>query len=173
MARSPGSAQWHLVGARQRRAVAGSAAARLIAPETRLRRLQQRERGGTIEQSLSHLSACLAEPEKIDVNETLVAGTFAGAKKGIWGRPYGAGRGDENHRYRRSPLSSARRANGERAASGGNVGGGDAEGQFLPAEVRGPIGDKARQHGFHDCIDTEDMLRKWIARYREAGLLPA
>ena len=32
---------------------------------------------------------------------------------------------------------------------------------------------KARQHGFHDCIDTEDMLRKWIARYREARLLPA
>ncbi len=31
---------------------------------------------------------------------------------------------------------------------------------------------KARQHGFHDCIDTEDMLRKWFARYQEAGLLP-
>ncbi len=31
---------------------------------------------------------------------------------------------------------------------------------------------KARQYGFHDCIDTEDMLRKWIARYQEVLLLP-
>jgi nucleoside-diphosphate-sugar epimerase len=31
---------------------------------------------------------------------------------------------------------------------------------------------KARQYGFHDCIDTEDMLRKWMKRYQEAGLLP-
>ncbi|MCG8424052.1 MAG: NAD-dependent epimerase/dehydratase family protein [Proteobacteria bacterium] len=31
---------------------------------------------------------------------------------------------------------------------------------------------KARLHGFHDCIDTEDMFRKWIRRYQEARLLP-
>lgn len=29
-----------------------------------------------------------------------------------------------------------------------------------------------RQAGFTDCIDTEDMLRKWFHRYREQGLLP-
>ena len=27
---------------------------------------------------------------------------------------------------------------------------------------------KARQFGFHDCIDTEDMLRKWMKRYQDA-----
>jgi nucleoside-diphosphate-sugar epimerase len=32
---------------------------------------------------------------------------------------------------------------------------------------------KARQAGFHDCADTEDMFRKWIARYQESRLLPA
>lgn len=31
---------------------------------------------------------------------------------------------------------------------------------------------RARQAGFHDCIDTEDMLRKWIRRYQEQRLLP-
>jgi nucleoside-diphosphate-sugar epimerase len=31
---------------------------------------------------------------------------------------------------------------------------------------------KARQYGFHDCVDTEDMLRKWLARYQELRLLP-
>jgi nucleoside-diphosphate-sugar epimerase len=31
---------------------------------------------------------------------------------------------------------------------------------------------KARQHGFHDCIDTEDMLRKWFHRFQELKLLP-
>jgi nucleoside-diphosphate-sugar epimerase len=31
---------------------------------------------------------------------------------------------------------------------------------------------KARQHGFHDCIDTEDMLRKWFRRFQELKLLP-
>lgn len=29
-----------------------------------------------------------------------------------------------------------------------------------------------REAGFHDCIDTEDMLRKWFALYRERRLLP-
>jgi nucleoside-diphosphate-sugar epimerase len=31
---------------------------------------------------------------------------------------------------------------------------------------------KARQAGFADCIDTEDMLRKWFARFQELRLLP-
>jgi nucleoside-diphosphate-sugar epimerase len=31
---------------------------------------------------------------------------------------------------------------------------------------------KIRQAGFHDCIDTEDMLRKWFRRYQELGWLP-
>ena len=31
---------------------------------------------------------------------------------------------------------------------------------------------KARQAGFHDCIDTEDMLRKWFRRFQELKLLP-
>jgi len=31
---------------------------------------------------------------------------------------------------------------------------------------------KARQHGFHDCVDTEDMLRKWFRRFQELKLLP-
>ena len=30
----------------------------------------------------------------------------------------------------------------------------------------------ARQAGFHDCIDTEDMFRKWFERFRERRLLP-
>ena len=32
---------------------------------------------------------------------------------------------------------------------------------------------KARQFGFQDCMDTEDMLRKWMKRYQDAKLLPA
>ena len=31
---------------------------------------------------------------------------------------------------------------------------------------------KARQAGFHDCIDTQDMLRKWFRRYQSLRLLP-
>lgn len=31
---------------------------------------------------------------------------------------------------------------------------------------------KARQAGFHDCIDTEDMFRKWFLRFQELRLLP-
>ena len=31
---------------------------------------------------------------------------------------------------------------------------------------------KLRQAGFGDCIDTEDMFRKWFARFRERRLLP-
>lgn len=31
---------------------------------------------------------------------------------------------------------------------------------------------KARQHGFHDCIDTEDMFRKWFKRFQDLRLLP-
>jgi hypothetical protein len=31
---------------------------------------------------------------------------------------------------------------------------------------------KARQAGFTECIDTEDMLRKWISRWQDLRLLP-
>ncbi len=31
---------------------------------------------------------------------------------------------------------------------------------------------KARQAGFHDCMDTEDMFRKWFRRFQELRLLP-
>jgi nucleoside-diphosphate-sugar epimerase len=31
---------------------------------------------------------------------------------------------------------------------------------------------KARQAGFHDCIDTQDMLRKWFRRFQDKRLLP-
>lgn len=31
---------------------------------------------------------------------------------------------------------------------------------------------KARQAGFADCVDTEDMLRKWFRRFQELRLLP-
>jgi nucleoside-diphosphate-sugar epimerase len=31
---------------------------------------------------------------------------------------------------------------------------------------------KARQAGFHDCMDTEDMFRKWFRRFRELRWLP-
>lgn len=31
---------------------------------------------------------------------------------------------------------------------------------------------KARQAGFRDCMDTEDMFRKWIRRYQELGWIP-
>ena len=46
------------------------------------RRFQQWQRDGTIEKILSHLSAYLAEQKKIDLQESFVDGTFAGAKKG-------------------------------------------------------------------------------------------
>jgi nucleoside-diphosphate-sugar epimerase len=31
---------------------------------------------------------------------------------------------------------------------------------------------KARQAGFHDCMDTEDMFRKWFRRFRDLRWLP-
>ncbi|HVN28389.1 MAG TPA: SDR family oxidoreductase [Candidatus Binataceae bacterium] len=31
---------------------------------------------------------------------------------------------------------------------------------------------KLRQAGFQDCIDTQDMLRKWIKRFQDSRLLP-
>jgi nucleoside-diphosphate-sugar epimerase len=42
--------------------------------------------------------------------------------------------------------------------------------QFPPAMLVSTI--KARQAGFHDCIDTEDMFRKWFKRWQELKLLP-
>ena len=31
---------------------------------------------------------------------------------------------------------------------------------------------KARQAGFTDCMDTEDMFRKWIGHFQATGLFP-
>ncbi len=31
---------------------------------------------------------------------------------------------------------------------------------------------KARQHGFHDCIDTAEMFLEWLTEYRRRGALP-
>ena len=31
---------------------------------------------------------------------------------------------------------------------------------------------KARQAGFHDCMDSEDMFRKWFRRFRDLRWLP-
>jgi hypothetical protein len=31
---------------------------------------------------------------------------------------------------------------------------------------------KIRQAGFADCVDTEDMFRKWFRRFQERGWLP-
>jgi nucleoside-diphosphate-sugar epimerase len=31
---------------------------------------------------------------------------------------------------------------------------------------------KARQAGFHDCMDSEDMLRKWFRKFQDLRLLP-
>ena len=42
--------------------------------------------------------------------------------------------------------------------------------QFPPAMLVSTI--KARQAGFHDCIDTEDMFHKWFKRWQELKLLP-
>jgi nucleoside-diphosphate-sugar epimerase len=44
--------------------------------------------------------------------------------------------------------------------------GGTHEGATLVSTI------KARQQGFHDCMDTEDMLRKWLRRFQELKLLP-
>ena len=44
--------------------------------------------------------------------------------------------------------------------------GGKSQGVTLVSTI------KARQAGFHDCIDTEDMLRKWFRRFQELKLLP-
>jgi nucleoside-diphosphate-sugar epimerase len=44
--------------------------------------------------------------------------------------------------------------------------GGKHEGVTLVSTI------KARQAGFHDCIDTEDMLLKWFRRFQELKLLP-
>ncbi|HJY84871.1 MAG TPA: SDR family oxidoreductase [Candidatus Binatia bacterium] len=42
--------------------------------------------------------------------------------------------------------------------------------QLPPAMLVSTI--KARQAGFHDCMDTEDMFRKWFRRFQELQLLP-
>ncbi len=41
---------------------------------------------------------------------------------------------------------------------------------FPPASLVSTV--KARQAGFHDCIDTEDMFRKWFAKAQADRMLP-
>ena len=53
---------------------------------------------------------------------------------------------------------------------GGFFYGGSTEGSGLRATLVSTI--KLRQAGFHDCIDTEDMFRKWFRRYQELRWLP-
>jgi nucleoside-diphosphate-sugar epimerase len=53
-----------------------------------------------------------------------------------------------------------------------------ADGQFAYGARRTPPTTlvstiKARQFGFADCIDTEDMFRTWFRRFQERGWLPA
>jgi nucleoside-diphosphate-sugar epimerase len=52
-----------------------------------------------------------------------------------------------------------------------------ADGQFAYGAKQSPPTTlvstiKARQAGFHDCMDTADMFRKWFRRYQELGWLP-
>ncbi len=42
--------------------------------------------------------------------------------------------------------------------------------EYVPAALISTI--KARQAGFAECMDTEDMFRKWIAHFQRIGLLP-
>ncbi len=48
--------------------------------------------------------------------------------------------------------------------------GGSTETSGLRATLVSTI--KLRQAGFHDCIDTEDMFRKWFKRYQDLRWLP-
>ena len=43
-------------------------------------------------------------------------------------------------------------------------------GEDIPPVLLSTI--KIRQAGFHDCMDTEDMFRKWIAYFQQERLLP-
>lgn len=52
-----------------------------------------------------------------------------------------------------------------------------ADGQFAYGARQSPPTTlvstiKARQFGFHDCMDTEDMFRKWFRRFQERRWLP-
>jgi nucleoside-diphosphate-sugar epimerase len=52
-----------------------------------------------------------------------------------------------------------------------------ADGQFAYGRTEPPPTTlvstiKARQAGFHDCMDTEDMFRKWFRRFQELRWLP-
>jgi hypothetical protein len=52
-----------------------------------------------------------------------------------------------------------------------------ADGQFAYGAAQTPPTTlvstiKARQAGFHDCMDTEDMFRKWFRAFQARGWLP-
>jgi nucleoside-diphosphate-sugar epimerase len=52
-----------------------------------------------------------------------------------------------------------------------------ADGQFAYGATQAPPTTlvstiKARQAGFHDCMDTEDMFRKWFRAFQARGWLP-
>jgi hypothetical protein len=52
-----------------------------------------------------------------------------------------------------------------------------ADAQFAYGAKRSPSTTlvstiKARQAGFHDCMDTEDMFRKWFRRFQDLRWLP-
>ena len=50
-----------------------------------------------------------------------------------------------------------------------------ADFSFAAGKTPGPVivsDVKARQHGFHDCIDTEDMLGEWLGILADQRILP-
>jgi hypothetical protein len=50
-----------------------------------------------------------------------------------------------------------------------------ADFSFAAGKTPGPVivsDVKARRHGFHDCIDSEDMLREWLAILADERILP-
>jgi hypothetical protein len=52
-----------------------------------------------------------------------------------------------------------------------------ADGQFAYGAAQTPPTTlvstiKARQAGFHECMDTEDMFRKWFRAFQARGWLP-
>jgi len=71
-------------------------------------RFQQWCRDGTIERVLHGLAEDLYERGKLDITETFIDGTFAGAKKGAPAPENEAGQGDQDHGSCRPRWSSCR-----------------------------------------------------------------